>query len=47
VKFAKYKPEPSENEIHFENSWKFVETTRVKEEPSASAGLNEKKEELS
>lgn len=47
VKFAKYKPEPSENEIHFENSWKFVETTRVKEEPSASADLNEKKEELS
>lgn len=47
VKFAKYKPEPSENEIHFENSWKFVETTRVKEEPSASADLNEKKEGLS
>ena len=44
VKFAKYKPEPSENEIHFENSWKFVETTRVKEEPSASADHNEKKE---
>ncbi len=47
VKFAKYKPEPSENEIHFENSWKFVETTRVKEETSASADLNEKKEKLS
>jgi hypothetical protein len=47
VKFAKYKPEPSENEIHFENSWKFVETTRVKEETSISADLNGKKEELS
>jgi hypothetical protein len=47
VKFAKYKPEPSENEIQFENSWKFVETTRVKEETSISADLNGKKEELS
>ena len=24
VKFAKYKPEPSENESHFQNSWNFV-----------------------
>jgi uncharacterized repeat protein (TIGR01451 family) len=32
VKFAKYKPEPSENEQHFDNSWKFVELTKVKEE---------------
>jgi hypothetical protein len=47
VKFAKYKPESSENEIHFDNSWKFVETTRVKEELSASADLNEKKGESS
>jgi uncharacterized repeat protein (TIGR01451 family) len=47
VKFAKYKPESSENEIHFENSWKFVETTRVKEESTVTVDLNKKKEELS
>jgi hypothetical protein len=29
VKFAKYKPEPTENEEHFDNSWKFVENTKV------------------
>jgi hypothetical protein len=29
VKFAKYKPEPSENELHFDNSWSFVETTKA------------------
>ncbi len=32
VKFAKYKPDPSENENHFSGSWKFVEATLVKEE---------------
>ena len=32
VKFAKYKPDPAENEEHFDNSWKFVENTKVKEE---------------
>lgn len=31
VKFAKYKPEPLENEQHFQDSWKFVENTREKE----------------
>ena len=29
VKFAKYNPVPSENESHFQNSWNFVEATRV------------------
>ncbi len=32
VKFAKYKPEPSENERNFDETWQFVETTRVREE---------------
>jgi len=32
VKFAKYKPEPSENELHFENSWEFVLITRKPDE---------------
>jgi hypothetical protein len=31
VKFAKYKPDPAENEAHFDNSWKFIEYTKVKE----------------
>ncbi len=34
VKFAKYKPETVENDIHFHNSWAFVEATMVKEEPN-------------
>jgi hypothetical protein len=32
VKFAKYKPEPSENERNFDDAWQFVETTRVRKE---------------
>jgi hypothetical protein len=31
VKFAKYSPIPSENEVHFQNSWNFVETTKINE----------------
>jgi hypothetical protein len=44
VKFAKYKPEPSENELHFTNSWKFVETTMVKEELNEGSVENKNKE---
>jgi hypothetical protein len=28
VKFAKYSPEPAENDTHFQNSWNFVELTK-------------------
>lgn len=28
VKFAKYNPEPAENDIHFQNSWSFVQVTK-------------------
>ena len=45
VKFAKYKPEPSENELHFENSWRFVESTKVVEAVQEQSVSNEKKEE--
>lgn len=45
VKFAKYKPEPSENEQHFDNSWKFVELTKVKEEIPETVDDKKKKEE--
>ncbi|MFH0841845.1 MAG: hypothetical protein V1903_04410 [Bacteroidota bacterium] len=30
VKFAKYKPEPSENDNHFQNAWVFIEVTMIK-----------------
>jgi hypothetical protein len=33
VKFAKYKPEPAENELNYENSWDFVSLTRMIEQP--------------
>lgn len=43
VKFARYKPDPSENEFHFENSWKFVDMTRQREIPEEQVpGNNDK-----
>lgn len=45
VKFAKYKPDPSENEVHFENSWKFVDTTKIVEENIVPGGTEQKGEE--
>lgn len=47
VKFAKYKPDPSENELHFENAWEFVDITKQMEEvnePVVENGNKEKKE---
>ena len=35
MKFAKYNPEPAENEFHYKNSWDFVQTTKMVEEISA------------
>jgi hypothetical protein len=32
VKFAKYNPEPSENELHFSYAWDFVDTTKLENE---------------
>jgi hypothetical protein len=34
VKFAKYKPEPSENDSHFQTSWDFVLATKYQEDSS-------------
>ncbi len=31
MKFAKYKPEPIENESSFSNSWDFVSATKLTE----------------
>lgn len=47
VKFAKYKPEPAENENHFTGSWKFVEATMIKEELREKPGVNDDKEKKS
>jgi len=44
VKFAKYKPDPSENELHFEKSWEFVDITRVRDEVTEPASPNAEKE---
>lgn len=45
VKFAKYRPDASEHEIHFQNSWEFVESTRIKEVIEDSVNKKEKDEE--
>ncbi|MGA1976560.1 MAG: hypothetical protein ABSG89_01755 [Bacteroidales bacterium] len=45
VKFAKYKPEPDENEVHFDNSWKFVDMTKVIEETASMVTVNPKRED--
>ena len=29
IKFAKYNPDPDENEMHYKNSWDFVEVTKL------------------
>lgn len=44
VKFAKYKPEPSENEMHFENAWSFVDATRITGETPLPVDTDEIKE---
>jgi len=43
VKFAKYNPEPMENESHFQNSWDFVSATKEEKEEVASDTENQKK----
>lgn len=42
VKFAKFNPEPSENESHYQNSWNFVLSTKETEAVAGEAGDKEK-----
>lgn len=42
VKFAKYKPEPSENDSVFEDSWNFVLDTKAEPEAETIAAADEK-----
>lgn len=46
VKFAKYKPDPVENDVHFQNSWEFVEATMEKEEVNDSEKSDETKNQV-
>jgi len=46
VKFAKYKPDPAENELHFDNSWKFVNLTKAEDEPAAKNESDQKTEDV-
>src|SRR4030066_677548 len=47
VKFAKYKPDPMENDVHFQNSWAFVEATMVRGEPVTDEEIKETGEKKS
>lgn len=47
VKFAKYKPEPSENEKNFDDTWQFVEITKVREEVAQDDPLMKKEDKES
>lgn len=38
VKFAKYKPEPPDNDLHFDYAWDFVSETRYTETESTKTG---------
>jgi hypothetical protein len=45
VKFAKYNPEPPENELHYEYAWDFVKSTKVEDQVSGDKIENEPKRE--
>lgn len=47
VKFAKYKPEPAENDSSFSNSWDFVSATKVIEVVEEKGDIKEKQGEKS
>lgn len=42
VKFAKYNPEPTENEAYFQTAWDFIIETKMEEEPEAAKSPDEK-----
>jgi len=46
VKFAKYNPEPSENDILFQNSWEFVEATKLADVPASVISADENGKEV-
>jgi hypothetical protein len=45
VKFAKYKPDASENELNYENAWDFISLTRLIEQPSEQKDVKSEKGE--
>jgi hypothetical protein len=46
VKFAKYNPEPSENDIHFQSSWEFVEATKLVDNQPSNPIISEAGKEV-
>ncbi len=42
VKFAKYNPEPTENEAYYQTAWDFIIETKMEEEPEAAKSPDEK-----
>lgn len=44
VKFAKYKPEPDENENHFRNAWEFVKVTKENAPDQEDKSVNKNEE---
>lgn len=47
IKFAKYFPEPSENESHFQNSWDFILATKENEVITGAVDKKDKSREVS
>jgi hypothetical protein len=47
VKFAKFNPEPSENESHFQNSWEFIVATKENEVINGTIDEKDKTREVS
>lgn len=45
VKFAKFKPEPAENDQHFQDSWQFVDITKVTQMVTANENISDKRKE--
>jgi hypothetical protein len=45
VKFAKYNPEPSENELHFDYAWEFVKFTIIDDQSTVETNEAESKNE--
>ena len=44
MKFAKYNPEPTENESFFQDAWTFVMDTKLEEDIAADSVKGEPKE---
>lgn len=46
VKFAKYKPEPTENDQYYTDAWNFVDSTRIREQLAQDSPAGGKEEKV-